>query len=277
MHAIPHLHTFIGVWTNMFSQWNSNTPTPMSSNDLLLFINGLHILKGQGTFPIPILCPTAPTPPPPNRKVAAASARKARKVQAAERFVATAVDNACKGFLLIYTDGAAVQNLAAGYGIYSEEPEPRSLSCFVPALYHQTNNVAELLAVVTTLQLSTSTKIAVCTDSQYVIGGASGAVHRWKIRGWKGSNGLIDHVSLWEALIVELLRPGRTISFIKVLSHVQVHGNEIAASLAKRGMKSHPAYPPPPHPNGQVPPSQSLPPPPTRHTTTPGPDGPRNL
>ena len=113
----------------------------------------------------------------------------------------------------------------------------------MPIASRQTNKAAELMAALRALQMFTTGTIAICTDSQYVILGATGAARRWKLRGWKGSSGPVSNVALWEALLLELDRPGRTIHWVKVPSHVHKDGNNEADKLAEQGRMSHPKFP----------------------------------
>jgi ribonuclease HI len=79
--------------------------------------------------------------------------------------------------LVIYTDGACTRNgkagAAAGIGVYFGEDDPRNVSKRVEGP-KQTNNVAELLAVITAIEIICEdiekyTKIFIYTDSEYVI------------------------------------------------------------------------------------------------------------
>ena len=129
----------------------------------------------------------------------------------------------------------------AGYGIYAH-PDI-SISAYVPVHFRQTNNTAELLAVVRALQILSFGKVAICTDSEYVFLGATGAARRWKLRGWTGSSGPVSNVPLWELLLDTLSAHTGSIKFIKVPSHVDILGNNEADRLAEQGRLSHPRCP----------------------------------
>ena len=75
----------------------------------------------------------------------------------------------------------------------------------------QTNNAAELMAVLRELQSHRKGKIAICSGSEYVLLGVRGAAKRWKIKGWVGSCGRIGDVSLWGMLLSQLDREGREV------------------------------------------------------------------
>ena len=148
---------------------------------------------------------------------------------------------------LVYTDGsAAVEGHAgrlAGYGIFCEKQV--SIAAFVPDDYRQTNNSAELLAVIRALRIFSTGDIAICTDSQYVVLGATGAARRWRLRGWVGSSGPVSNVPLWEQLLAALDENPRTVHWVKVPSHVTVEGNNEADRLADQGRQLHPRFPHP--------------------------------
>ena len=107
-------------------------------------------------------------------------------------------------------------------------------------------------AVIRALKIFHTGDIALCTDSQYVILGASGAARRWRLRGWVGSSGPVSNVPLWEQLLMELDNNSRTVHWIKVPSHVTIEGNNEADRLADQGRQLHPRYPHPRTPQLQL-------------------------
>ena len=148
---------------------------------------------------------------------------------------------------VVYTDGSsAVEGHAgrlAGYGIFCEKHA--SIAAFVPDDYRQTNNSAELLAVIRALRIFSTGDIAICTGSQYVVLGATGAAHRWRLRGWVGSSGPVSNVPLLEQLLAALDENPRTVYWVKVPSHLTVEGNNEADRLADQGKQLHPRFPHP--------------------------------
>ena len=116
-----------------------------------------------------------------------------------------------RGIPLVYTDGSSAiegkSGRLAGYGIDCEG----HIAAHVPTMYRQTNNTAELLAVIRALRIFVVGDIAICTDSRYVILGPAGATRRWKLRGLVGSSGPVSNVPLWEQLLDELYYTQRTI------------------------------------------------------------------
>ena len=107
----------------------------------------------------------------------------------------------------------------------------------------QTNNAPELYAALQALKIFPNQRIALCTDSAYVILGAHGAAHRWKSRHWQGSSGCVACIELWEELLQEISQPNREILWVHVPSHVDIPGNEEADRLSNVGRVSHPKYP----------------------------------
>ena len=81
----------------------------------------------------------------------------------------------------------------------------------MPLHLRQTNNAAELYTAVQALQIISNTRIAICTDSEYVLLGAQGAAERWQCRGCRGSSGKVACVDLWQTLLQELSNPDREI------------------------------------------------------------------
>ena len=104
----------------------------------------------------------------------------------------------------------------------------------------------KLLAALRALQVFTleeATKVAICTNSQYVILGTSGATHHLKIKGWVGSCGPVSSVPLSDQLLVELDNTNRVVHWAKVPSHVTIDGNNEADHLAEQGCFMHPKIP----------------------------------
>ena len=95
----------------------------------------------------------------------------------------------------------------------------------------------------TAVYASWKTRYAFCSDSSDAILGVGGAAKRWKLRGWKGSCGLVANVSIWELLLDELNQLGKTVKWIKISSHVSVEGNKEADRLADLGRPSSPLNP----------------------------------
>ena len=203
--------------------------------------------------PVPSF-PNNPPTPPPTRAKARATARQMRKLEKAEELQEVLQDLQDQGIRRVYTDGSSADDgpagRLAGYGIFCEHHT--NIAAYVPDDYRQTNNSAQLLAVIRALKIFHTGDIALCTDSQYVILGASGAARRWRLRGWVGSSGPVSNVPLWEQLLMELDNNSRTVHWIKVPSHVTIEGNNEADRLAHQGRQLHPRYPHPRTPQLQL-------------------------
>ena len=82
--------------------------------------------------------------------------------------------------MLVVADGSSelVSGIGkvAGNGIFSSDL--LTISAYVPVHLRQTNNTAELFAVLRAIQLLPPGRYAFCSDSSYVILGASGAARR---------------------------------------------------------------------------------------------------
>ena len=127
-----------------------------------------------------------------------------------------------------------------------------SISDYPPSGSRQTNNTAELTAVIKALQLLPRGKIAICTESDYVYLGATGAARRWKARGWVGSSVPVSNEQLWGCLLVELDNPDRVIEWVKLRSRVSIVGNEQANTLANHGRLANLLYLSEGIPNGRA-------------------------
>ena len=111
----------------------------------------------------------------------------------------------------------------------------------------QTNNAADVVAVIAALRRfeTTDCKICVFTDSEYVVlggGGGGGAARKWQQNGWVGSRGPLTNVRLWVELLDVLSYMGDRVQWVQVPSHVGLEGNEVANDLAIDGMCRSPLW-----------------------------------
>lgn len=94
----------------------------------------------------------------------------------------------------VYTDGACSNNgkqgAKSGIGVYFGVNDPRNVSRQIPNTEKQTNNVAELTAIIEALKLIRSDVIernlivGVVTDSEYVIKCVSSYGDKCDVKGW---------------------------------------------------------------------------------------------
>ena len=215
--------------------------TFISSQQVRLFITGVESLQ-QGTLQHPSLIIN---PPPPRPAAAKPQRQLERKHERAPELETLLPQLSEEGYHVVFTDGSSKEvagiGTVAGYGIFSSDC--LSILAYVPVHLRQTNNTAELFATVRALQILQPGRYAFCSDSSYVILGASGAAKWWKIGGRKGSCGPVANVAIWEELLHELDQPGKTIRWVKVPSHMSVEGNNKADHLADLGRLSSPLHP----------------------------------
>jgi len=140
--------------------------------------------------------------------------------------------------ITIYTDGACSGN-----------PGPGGWGAILMARAHRkelkggasetTNNKMELFAAISALEaLKKPSRVALHTDSTYVMKGISEWIHNWKKRGWKtASKKPVKNVDLWQRL--DEARNRHDVSWHWVKGHAGHPENERADELAREGMAEH--------------------------------------
>ena len=115
---------------------------------------------------------------------------------------------------------------------------------FLPSNSAQTNNRAELLAMITALDhfILQTMCLAVVMDSQYVYNGLRGLAFRWPTAGWVPPSGPVCNVDLWIRALDLVDTVSATVKWIWVPSHTDILGNERADVLAEEGRVSLPLY-----------------------------------
>eukprot|EP00871_Galdieria_phlegrea_P002660 jgi/Galph1/3395/GphlegSOOS_G2045.1 len=161
--------------------------------------------------------------------------------------------------LNVYTDGACVDNggnnAKAGYGVYFGKEDERNISASLPGDV-QTNNRAELTAVITALESiqnepllqDPEAEIHVHTDSRYVRDMLKkGWIKQWKANNWRRSGGELkntDLVQRLDDLWSAIRNQGKAKIFIEwVRGHDGNEGNEEADKLANEGVYKTARYP----------------------------------
>lgn len=148
----------------------------------------------------------------------------------------------------IYTDGACSNNgyrtSKAGYGLVAineNENILMQMSCPVPKNLEQTNNVAELLSILTALEWieknnDGSLPVQIMSDSAYCINGINDWRHNWALNNWKrAGNKLVKNVEIWQR-IDELINESKCkLEFVKVTGHSDDYWNNVADKLAVEG------------------------------------------
>lgn len=144
---------------------------------------------------------------------------------------------------VVYCDGSSISNgkvgARAGWGVYFEDPALHHLneSRRLPGEL-QTNNRAELMALIRAIQLAPhdGRELLIFSDSQY----SMDAVTKW-LPGWKRNNWLttlgtpVFNQDLIKQLDKELCSrlPRPKLEFVK--AHAGIEGNEIVDRMAKHG------------------------------------------
>lgn len=134
--------------------------------------------------------------------------------------------------VVIYTDGACSGNPGpGGWGVvvFDGEGEQR-LSGGAP---NTTNNIMELTAAIQALEsLTRPRRVALYTDSRYVMDGITQWIHNWKKNGWRtAARKPVKNAELWRRLDVALQR--HEIEWHWVKGHSNDPGNELADRLAR--------------------------------------------
>lgn len=134
--------------------------------------------------------------------------------------------------IVIYTDGSSLGNPGpGGYGVVI--PSPSGNREFCGGFRKTTNNRMELFACIVGLdQLKTPSRVALYSDSRYVVDGITkGWARRWQRSGWRKSNGeKALNVDLWKRLLALCER--HAVQFVWVKGHAGNPGNERCDQLA---------------------------------------------
>nr|XP_027221266.1 ribonuclease H1-like [Penaeus vannamei] len=145
------------------------------------------------------------------------------------------------GFLIVYTDGACESNgrvgAKAGVGVYFGRDHP--LNVAEPVRGRATNNTAEIQAATYALELAQAAgfdKVAVYTDSQFMINCMTSWLKSWKKNNWKKKDG--EPVKNKEDLMdLDKATKGLMVKWVHVRGHTGNVGNEEADRLAREGAK----------------------------------------
>ncbi|XP_063882286.1 ribonuclease H1-like isoform X1 [Scylla paramamosain] len=147
------------------------------------------------------------------------------------------------GFLIVYTDGACWMNgkqgAKAGMGVFFGQEHP--LNVAEPIKGRATNNNAEIQAATCALELARSagfSKVAVHTDSQFMIDCASSWMKNWKKKGWVKSDGQ-PVKNKEELMVLDSAMEDLAVKWVHVKGHAGHEGNEEADKLARQGAKQY--------------------------------------
>ena len=131
----------------------------------------------------------------------------------------------------IYTDGACSGNPGpGGWGaILMWNGNEKELSGFE---VETTNNRMEMMAVIESLKaLKKSCSVTICTDSKYVMQGATEWIHNWKKKNWKKADKKeVVNKDLW--LLLDKEQQKHKIEWVWIKGHSGDEYNERADELA---------------------------------------------
>lgn len=133
----------------------------------------------------------------------------------------------------IYTDGACSGNPGpGGWGALLRFGDKEKEIC--GGEDNTTNNRMELMAAIMALEsLKKPCRVDIYTDSEYVRGGMTAWIKKWKADGWTKKGGL-KNVELWQRLDAAV--QNHTVKFHWVKGHAGHPENERADELARAGI-----------------------------------------
>ena len=143
--------------------------------------------------------------------------------------------------LQVYTDGACKNNgkpdAKAAIGVFWGDDDERNCSERLTIPGKQTNNRAELYAIIKAIQIFKSGKyhkdleFEILTDSDYSINSLTNWCKKWQLNNWKLPNG--NDIENRDLIIegVKLVNETNA-KLVKVKGHNGVYGNEMADKLA---------------------------------------------
>ena len=173
-------------------------------------------------------------PPPPPRKQGLAD-RARTTLQQLEQ----------QGFAVAWADGSTKWQTKIGWGGYGATILGEWETCaYLPPTMKHTINRAKLRAVLVVVQQfgSANRKSVVAIDPEYTYAGLQGAAYRSRDNGWVASAGLVADVDLWQQPLDVLQSSCTIFQWVKILSHVGLHGNDVADELANRGRLMSPLH-----------------------------------
>lgn len=152
-----------------------------------------------------------------------------------------------KKMLRVYTDGSSIRGNRGGYSAVFPDFLEESFGCPLPDTMSQTNQTAELTAILegltklTAITDVTERIVRICTDSEYSINCLTTWVVKWKKNDWKTSDGNpVVHRTVIER-ILEILKGFAGHHFSHVKAHTGLDDedsryNDYADRLAKKSV-----------------------------------------
>ncbi|XP_049887148.1 ribonuclease H1-like [Pectinophora gossypiella] len=144
-----------------------------------------------------------------------------------------------EGYVKVYTDGACSANgqkgARAGLGVFWGDQHPLNVS--EPVSGRATNNCGEIQAATCAIKQALEngiSKLAIYTDSQFLINSVTKWLPGWKRKGWKLASGEpVKNEKDFKEL--DSIQHKLHIKWIYVEAHKGIHGNEMADQLARAG------------------------------------------
>ena len=218
------------------------------SHLIKVFVDGVRTFSAQGSFRFQT--PPAQEGTQGNKRKSAFSSGLKQNWRALLREAQERIREVeAEGRLVVFTDGSSVIHddigPVAGFGAYFGSS--LDFSEFVPIKEQQSNNRAELRGLLKCLRVVLSQDEHLCwafaIDSKYVVDGATGGAARWRESNWTTRAGkLASRVDLWLEILPLLDTLGHRVSGFHVFSHINLHGNDCADTLANQGKASSPLY-----------------------------------
>ena len=232
-------------WVRVLSQLILWEPLQSLSGPLSQFHNAVATLAQSGILPgiaIRVACDDSSLCERATKK----QKTHERKHQLAVEAKQVLAELEGEGWILAFTDGSTKQHPKVGWvaGCGCVVMWIWEAKGFLPPNSGQTNNRAELLAVITVLEhfLEQQVRLAVVMDSHYVYDGLRGSAFRWRTASWVGHSGPVCNVDLWIRALDLVDKVSAIVKWVRVPSHTDIPGNERADVLAEEGRVSSPLY-----------------------------------
>ncbi|TFK70434.1 hypothetical protein BDN72DRAFT_818756 [Pluteus cervinus] len=148
------------------------------------------------------------------------------------------------GWDVVYSDGACKGNgkpgSVAGVGVWWGHDDPRNIAERCPG--DQTNNRAELIAIVRVLETTppSKTRLLIKTDSQYSINCFKEWLPKWRLNGFRSSTGPVKNLGIIKylsALLDKRKESGQMVRLQYVKGHSGHEGNDGADYQANLGTR----------------------------------------
>lgn len=142
----------------------------------------------------------------------------------------------------VWVDGSCTDNgtlkAKAGIGIYYSSNDNRNYSSRLTRT-RQTNNTAELVAILYVLETNQGSSLRINTDSQYCINCITQFHAKWEKTQWRTVKGTpVESAEIIRCILAVIQRrkeSGLSTDFVHVKGHSGDEGNEAADKLARAG------------------------------------------